>query len=226
MTYILHIESTSTVCSVAISNGSELIAIKELNNGYSHAENIHVFIQALLKEQGISAQQLKAIAVSSGPGSYTGLRIGFSAAKGLAYVLNIPLISIDTLKALCVFVKKQVQEQAVLIPMIDARRMEVYCAGYDTTLNSVFAPKAVILNNESIQEFPSHKLLCFFGDGMPKAKTLLQQLPQVHFIDNILPSAEALIPIAYQKFQAKEFEDIAYSEPFYLKNFFFQSSQK
>lgn len=226
MAYLLHIESTSTVCSVAISNNDKLIAVKELNNGYTHAENVHVFIQQLLKEQHISVSELKAISVSSGPGSYTGLRIGFSTAKGLAYALNIPLISVDTLKSLCVLVKDRTTTEAVLVPMTDARRMEVYCAGYDTFLKPVFAPKALILNEESIRQFSFDTPVYFFGDGMPKAKTLLLQIINGHFIDNILPSAVALIPIAFQKFLAKDFEDMAYSEPYYLKNFFFQSSQK
>lgn len=226
MAYLLHIESSSTVCSVAISDNENLIAIKELNNGYTHAENLHLFIQELLKEQNLKPTELAAISVSSGPGSYTGLRIGFSAAKGMAYALNIPLITIDTLKALTAIAIEQKKEDALFIPMMDARRMEVYCAAYTSQLNEVIAPKALIINEGSIQDFLVGKALYFFGDGMPKAKYLLQQLHHAQFIENILPSAKALVRLAFDKYQAKDFADTAYSEPSYLKEFFFNTPQK
>ncbi len=226
MAYFLHIESSSTVCSVAISDNENFIALKELNNGYTHAENLHVFIQELLKEQNINSSELIAVSVSSGPGSYTGLRIGFSAAKGLAYALNIPLITIDTLKALSVFAVEQINDDTLFIPMMDARRMEVYCAAYDKHLNHVIDQKALILTEDSVQEFLLGKPLYFFGDGMPKAKDLLAALPRVHFIENVLPSAKSLVKLAFEKYQAGDFADTAYSEPNYLKEFFFHASTK
>ncbi len=226
MAYILHIESTSTVCSVAISKDTELLSLKELNNGYTHAENLHVFIEQALSECNLKANDLNAISVSSGPGSYTGLRIGFSAAKGLAFALNIPLITIDTLKALSVATIQQTKEEAVFIPMMDARRMEVYCAGYDNKLKEVLSVQALVLNEESIKAFEINKPLYFFGDGMPKAKELLMQLPQAHFIENVCASATHMITLAFEKYNAKDFADVAYSEPNYLKEFFFHTAKK
>lgn len=226
MAYLLHIESTSTVCSVALSQKEQLLAVEELNDGYSHAENLHVFIQKLLSNNHISSKDLSAVSVSRGPGSYTGLRIGFSAAKGLTYALNIPLISIDTLQALSFLAITKEKHDALYCPMIDARRMEVYTAIYNKELNSLRTAQAIVLNDESIQTFPTEKEIYFFGDGMPKAKELLQTLPNAHFIDGIVPSAKALINLAFEKYTKKEFEDVAYSEPFYLKEFYFTSPKK
>lgn len=226
MAYLLHIESASTVCSVALSNNAELVSIKELNNGYTHAENLHVFIDQLLNEASLKPTDLNAISVSSGPGSYTGLRIGFSAAKGMAYALQIPLISIDTLKALSIQAMNQTQEQTALYcPLIDARRMEVYCSVYDNLLNEVQPLQALVLNEESIKVFNLNKSIYFFGDGMPKAKGLLEHIPQSCFIENIAASASSMIELAYKKYQAQKFEDVAYSEPNYLKEFFFTTTK-
>lgn len=226
MAYLLHIESTSTVCSVAISKDAQLLSLKELNNGYTHAENLHVFIEQALVETKLKPCDLNAISVSSGPGSYTGLRIGFSAAKGLAFALQIPLITIDTLKALSVSALLHIKEEAVIIPLMDARRMEVYCAAYDNQLNEILSVQALVLNEESIKVFNLNKPLYFFGDGMPKAKELLQQLPQTHFIENINASAAFMIQLVFEKYMKKEFVDVAYSEPNYLKEFFFQTTKK
>lgn len=226
MAYLLHIESTSTVCSVSISKDADLLSLKELNNGYTHAENLHVFIEQALSECNLKAKDLKAISVSSGPGSYTGLRIGFSAAKGLAFALNIPLITVDTLKALSVAAIQQIKEEAIFIPMMDARRMEVYCAAYDNNLKEVLPLQALILNEESIKAFVLNKSLYFFGDGMPKAKELLQLLPQANFIENVCASAVNMITLAFEKYNSKDFADVAYSEPNYLKEFFFHPAKK
>jgi tRNA threonylcarbamoyladenosine biosynthesis protein TsaB len=224
--YLLHIESTSTVCSVAISKNADLLTIKELNNGYTHAENLHVFIDELLKENALKPIDLQAISISSGPGSYTGLRIGFSAAKGLAYALQIPLISIDTLKALTVSAIKKTKGDVLFCPLMDARRMEVYCAVYTDTLNDIIPLQALVLTEESIKAFDLQKQIYFFGDGMPKAKELLQTLPRTFFIDDISASASSMIDLAYAKYQAKDFLDVAYSEPNYLKEFFFTTAKK
>lgn len=226
MAYILHIESTSTVCSVAISKHVDLVAIKELNNGYTHAENLHVFINDILKENNLNPSDLNAVSISSGPGSYTGLRIGFSAAKGLAYALQIPLISIQTLKALAVAAIKKTNAETLFCPMMDARRMEVYCNVYDNQLNEIIPLQALVLNEESIKTFDLNKPIYFFGDGMPKAKELLQTIPNSYFIDDVTASASHMIDLAYEKYQAKQFEDVAYSEPNYLKEFFFTTAKK
>ncbi len=225
MAYILHIESTSTVCSVALSHQTDLLAVKEVNNGYTHAENLHVFIERILEEASVSASQLNAVSVSSGPGSYTGLRIGFSAAKGLAYALNIPLIIVDSLKALTVLALTKNKQNAFYCPMTDARRMEVYTALYTHELKEISAPNALVLSEESIQQFNNNPVY-FFGDGMPKAKELLQTLTESHFIEAIVPSAEAMITTAYGHYLNKEFADTAYAEPAYLKEFFFTTSKK
>ncbi len=227
MAYILHIESTSTVCSVALSHNENLVAIKELNNGYTHAENLHLFIQDVLKEAGITTQQLNAISVSNGPGSYTGLRIGFSAAKGLAYALQVPLITIDTLQALTVMALKKTNANSLYCPMLDARRMEVYCALYAQDLKEVLPVNAMVLNEESTKTFAKQQeAIYFFGDGMPKAKTLLSTLANARFIENITASAGSLISLSWEKYQKKEFADTAYAEPNYLKEFFFTSAKK
>lgn len=226
MAYILHIESTSTVCSIALSDKDALLALKELNNGYTHAENLHLFIQDVLKEAGITAQQLNAVSVSNGPGSYTGLRIGFSAAKGLAYSLQIPLITIETLQALTVRALEITSTGALYCPMLDARRMEVYCALYTQQLEEALPVNAMVLNEESIKIFAKKEAVYFFGDGMPKAKALLSALPNAHFIEGIHASATSLASLAWQKYQRKEFADTAYAEPNYLKEFFFTSAKK
>ena len=226
MAYLLHIESSSTVCSVAISNDDKLIAIKELNNGYTHAENLHVYIEQLLKEVSLQAKDLSAISVSSGPGSYTGLRIGFSAAKGLAYALQIPIITVDTLKALSAIAINKANKEAFYCPLLDARRMEVYTALYDNNLNETLSVRALVLNEESIQVFNQNKNIYFFGDGMLKAKNLLQTLPNIYFIENITASASSMIGLAFQKYKVQDFADIAYVEPNHLKEFFFTSAKK
>ena len=221
MAYILHIESTSTVCSVAVSENETLIAIKEINNGFSHAENLHVFIRDLLQQSHLNITQINAISVSSGPGSYTGLRIGFASAKGLAYALNIPLIKVDTLKSLSKNVIDSVKKDAYYCPLIDARRMEVYYALHTYDLKENQKPNNLVMTPESINVFDLDKSIYFFGDGLEKSKLLLNTLNDFCFIENIMPSAKYLISLAFQKFKESDFEDLAYAEPFYLKDFYF-----
>lgn len=203
------------------------MALKEINAGYTHAENLHVFIKELLQEQEITVAQLQAISVSSGPGSYTGLRIGFATAKGLAYALRIPLLVVDTLKVMSSLAVKQYPGASLYCPMLDARRMEVYTALYTRDLELQMAPAALVLDEVSIGCFREPDTsVCFFGDGMPKAKTLLEGIPFSHFSEGIHPSSEAMIPLAWQKFLNKDFADTAYAEPFYLKDFFFTTAKK
>lgn len=214
--YILHIDSTTKVCSVALSKEGALLKLVEIDSEkLSHSEKLHLFIQQSLEEAGITIKELQAIAVSKGPGSYTGLRIGVSAAKGLAYGLDIPLISVNTLDAMASAVQSTVESDAVLIPMIDARRMEVFSSIHQngSCLEKV---SAVVLDEQSFENY-AKETVYFFGDGAAKAVETLN--PSFKFIDGIKTSAANLIDISWSKFQTKTFEDVAYFEPFYLKDF-------
>lgn len=196
-----------------------MIFCRELDSGFTHAENLHIFIEDALKASGITPRDLTAIAVSKGPGSYTGLRIGVSTAKGLAYALNIPLISVDTLRVMSASAKEIVTDSAFYCPMIDARRMEVYTAVYDVQLNQHLPVEALIVDERSIEKFKSYTKIYFFGDGMSKCREILQNLSNAVFIENIVPSAKHMCALSYQKFIGSKFEDVAYFEPFYLKDF-------
>lgn len=220
MTHILCIETSTTVCSVCVTADDKVLAQKEINNGFSHAENLHIFMEEVLKEANLAIKQINAVAVSKGPGSYTGLRIGVSAAKGLCYALQIPLISIDTLQSMAYAVSHEKNEDAFYAPMLDARRMEVYCAVYDTNLETITPVNALVLDEKSIEIFNVDKPIYFFGDGMPKAKQLLQEIKNSFFIEDIFPSAENMASLSFTKFKQNNFEDVAYFEPFYLKEFF------
>lgn len=219
MAYILHIETATTVCSVALSENDRIIFSKELDEGFTHAENLHLFIQEGLKKTNIESKDLAAVAVSKGPGSYTGLRIGVSSAKGLAYALSIPLISVDTLQVMASMAFGKVKHEAFYCPMIDARRMEVYTNVYDQFLKTQSETRALIVDENSIESFKQYPTIYFFGDGMPKCKDLLSTLTNAHFIEDIKPSATYMVKLAYSKFVSKAFEDVAYFEPFYLKDF-------
>ena len=225
MAYILNIETSTTVCSVSISKNGELISFKEINNGYTHAENLHVFIEDVIKDSSITINQLNAIAISKGPGSYTGLRIGVSAAKGLAFSLNIPLIALDTLQIMTNSCVNTTEEIAVYCPMIDARRMEVYTSIYDKNLDQLLETEALIVDETSISKFSEYEKIYFFGDGMQKCKDVLRSLPNANYIDPVIPSSKAMCDLAFKKFCNKQFEDVAYFEPFYLKDFLILSKK-
>ena len=215
MTYILNIETATKNCSVSLTKNGEIILCKEIaEQGYSHAERLHVFIEEILRESGVRATDLKAIAVSKGPGSYTGLRIGVSTAKGLCYALEIPLISVDTLQVMA----KQVSvEKGLIIPMIDARRMEVYSAVFDTKHNKIMEVQAEVLTLDSYSEMTEN--LYFIGDCQEKCKTVLTK-DHFHFLPQVVfPSANEMSTLSYDKFLKNDFEDVAYFEPFYLKDF-------
>lgn len=217
MHYILNIETATKNCSVSIAANGKTLVCKEISElGYSHAEKLHLFIQDVIQEAAISFSQLSAIAVSQGPGSYTGLRIGVSAAKGLSYALQIPLISVDTLLALA----HQVSENdGLIIPMIDARRMEVYSAIFDSNKQKIREVQAEIISEESFAAI-SDKIY-FIGDSNEKVKSVLTKSNFV-FLDAIqYPSAKEMSTISYQKYLDKDFEDVAYFEPYYLKDFLF-----
>lgn len=223
MAYILNIETSTTNCSVSLSHKGETLVLKEdYGNGYSHAEKLHVYVDEVLKEAKISTLQLDAIAVSKGPGSYTGLRIGVSAAKGLAFALNIPLISVSTLEALAHQVKA---DSGLIIPMLDARRLEVYSAIFDTQFNSIRAIEAQVLNETSFQSYLSKNKVYFIGDGVAKTKALLDNNNAV-FIENKLPSADQMSALSFNKYKKSDTEDVAYFEPYYLKDFVAIKSKK
>jgi tRNA threonylcarbamoyladenosine biosynthesis protein TsaB len=214
---ILNIETATTNCSVSIAQEGLVVAFKEIAElNYSHAEQLHVFIQEVLLEAAISLSDIKAIAVSKGPGSYTGLRIGVSAAKGLCYALNIPLIAIPTLKSLSLQCQPKAGE--VVLPMLDARRMEVYISAYDHKGEELHPTEAKILEENSLSEWiASYSKVYFIGSGAQKAF-------EVHHQSNIsvlatLPSAKEMAGLSFQKYVAKDFEDVAYFEPYYLKDF-------
>tara|TARA_R110000751_G_scaffold113854_3_gene213258 strand:+ start:261714 stop:262385 length:672 start_codon:yes stop_codon:yes gene_type:complete len=221
--YILNIETSTTNCSVSLSHKGETLVLKEdYGNGYSHAEKLHVYVDEVLKEAKISTLQLDAIAVSKGPGSYTGLRIGVSAAKGLAFALNIPLISVSTLEALAHQVKA---DSGLIIPMLDARRLEVYSAIFDTQFNSIRAIEAQVLDETSFQSYLSENKVYFIGDGVSKTKALIDNNNAV-FIENKLPSADQMSALSFNKYKKSDTEDVAYFEPYYLKDFVAIKSKK
>lgn len=182
--------------------------------GYSHAEKLHVFIEEILKEAGITVRDLKAIAISKGPGSYTGLRIGVSAAKGLCYALQIPLISVDTLQVLA---QKVTQNDGLIIPMIDARRMEVYSAVFDSNHQKIMEVQAEVLTEESYADIT--ETIYFVGDCQEKCQTVLTKHNFVFLPEIVFPSANEMSAISFEKFTKNDFEDVAYFEPFYLKDF-------
>ena len=216
MAFILNIETSTKNCSVSLSKNGKVIALKELNDGnYSHAEKLHVFIDDVLKEANINMQQLNAVAISKGPGSFTGLRIGVSAAKGLCFALDIPMISIDTLKGLALQVAI---DNGYIISMLDARRMEVYSAIFDMNYNQIRGTEAQILDETSFQNYLENQQVHFIGDGVPKTKELISH-PNAIFVKGKLPSANEMGMLAFQKFEQNDFENSAYFEPFYLKDF-------
>ena len=214
---ILHIETSSKNCSVAISDGEELLCLcEEVSENYKQSESLHTFVQWALEGAKITLQDLDAISLGKGPGSYTGLRIGASSAKGFCFGLEIPLIAVNSLETMIEpFLNKGYD---LIIPLIDARRMEVYCANFDGKSGEMLTEtEAKILDGSSFQEFDDKKII-FVGDGAKKAKEILQ-LSTAEFDDTIFPSAKYLIKKASDKFNKKEFEDVAYFEPFYLKDF-------
>ncbi|UMB52722.1 tRNA (adenosine(37)-N6)-threonylcarbamoyltransferase complex dimerization subunit type 1 TsaB [Lutibacter sp. A64] len=222
MAYILNIETATKNCSVSLAKDGKTIALKELNDGgYSHAEKLHEFIQLVIDESKISLSDLNAIAVSKGPGSYTGLRIGVSAAKGLCFALNIPLISINTLQSLA---QSITVSEGYIIPLLDARRMEVYSAVYANNKN-VRDVQAEIIDETSFDDYLSKDTVYFLGDGAEKCKNSIIH-KNANFIDNKFPSANEMSALSYIKYKKNDIEDVAYFEPFYLKDFVVTTAKK
>ena len=215
MSVILNIETATKNCSVSLAQNGNTIVCKQISGeGYSHAEKLHVFIEQVVSESGKSFVDVDAIAVSRGPGSYTGLRIGVSAAKGLCYALGIPLIAVDTLKILAA--QANVKD-GVIIPMLDARRMEVYSAIYSSDLTEIRETRAEIITADSFSEISGNAYL--LGDANEKCKTELRNPNFIFLDDAVFPSADEMSALSFQKFENTEFEDVAYFEPFYLKDF-------
>lgn len=228
MEFVLHIETATSLCGVALFSNGKLFTERLEMNGMNHAEKLHVFMEDVMKAAGIKPQDLTAISVSEGPGSYTGLRIGVSAAKGLAFALNKPLILCSTLAIMANGVKQQLNGEPgayILCPMLDARRMEVYTAAYNKNLEIINPPSAVIVDDNWKQTIPSGSPVYFFGDGMPKSKDVLQ-LSDAHFVENVLPLPAYALDLISEKIRLKLFSDVAYAEPAYLKPYFFATPKK
>lgn len=217
MIVLLNIETATKNCSVSLSVDGKLVGLKEIaEENFSHAEKLHVFVEELLAEKGYVMKDLSAIAVSQGPGSYTGLRIGVSAVKGLCYGLTIPMIALDTLQILA---KQVIVEKGIIVPMIDARRMEVFCATFSNTWSLCESIEAKVIDESSFSELKGGLPVYFVGDGAMKCAEVLDA-PNFHFCPEIVyPSAREMVELSYAKYQAKDFVDVAYFEPYYLKDF-------
>jgi tRNA threonylcarbamoyladenosine biosynthesis protein TsaB len=222
MAFILNIETATALCSVALSVDGNVIALRETLEEKSHASMLTVFVEQLLKEKNLSISDLDAVAVGKGPGSYTGLRIGVSAAKGLCYGANIGLIAVNTLTVLfqsaLLSLKGNFKEDALFCPMIDARRMEVFTCLYNSAVIEMEPVSAKIIDVDSFRSWLDQNEIYFFGSGMEKCRSVINH-NNARFIDDIYPHANALAQLAEIKYSKKEFEDIAYFEPFYLKDF-------
>jgi tRNA threonylcarbamoyladenosine biosynthesis protein TsaB len=218
---ILNIETSTETCSVAVAQDGGIIFEKINNEPNSHTKYLAKFVEEALSFAESHAIPLDAVAVSSGPGSYTGLRIGVSTAKGICYGKNVPLIAIPTLKLLCVkpLLSDDIEdENALLCPMIDARRMEAYTAIYDRALREVREVKAEVIDANTYNEWLDKGLVYFFGNGAEKCKEIINH-PNARFIDNVVPTAKSMLPLAELAIAKGQYEDVAYFEPFYLKDF-------
>lgn len=227
MALILHIETATEVCSVALSENENVLAFRETKDTNVHSKKLTVYIESLFTKTKRNFNELQAVTVSKGPGSYTGLRIGVSVAKGICYGLEIPLVSICTLQAMAYgFLKKHnVSGEDWLCPMIDARRMEVYTAFYNSRAEEVKTVSAEIIEKESFKSELEGRIVYFFGNGAAKCKTLITH-PSAKFVEEIYPSAINLVQLAYKKYLAGQFENTAYFEPFYLKDFIATTPKK
>ena len=234
MALILSIETGTDVCSVALANDGELMALRESDEGRDHARKVAVFVDELLRETGVQPDDLDAVAVGMGPGSYTGLRIGVSFAKGMCYALNIPLLAVGSLDALMEVAREDFDagiidleddewQSAYLCPMVDARRMEVYTRLFDAQGNALTDVSAEVVTADSFSEWRgSHRRFVIFGNGAKKCAELLSDAEYIE----VAPSARGIVRLAEEAFNAGRVEDIAYFEPFYLKDFIVIPSKK
>jgi tRNA threonylcarbamoyladenosine biosynthesis protein TsaB len=219
MALILSLETSATTCAVALHRGRELVSALEINESQAHAAKLAVLIRDIFNESGFEMRQLGAIAVSAGPGSYTGLRIGTSTAKGICYAQGIPLIAINTLDVLAFHFREQsAVKKGLFCPMIDAKRMEVYCQVTDANLAVIQPVEAKVVDETAFRELLEDHEMFFFGDGAAKCRAVITHNHAV-FVDNIRPEASTLGKMASEKFEKKEFEDLVSFTPFYLKDF-------
>jgi tRNA threonylcarbamoyladenosine biosynthesis protein TsaB len=218
MATILNIETSTEVCSVALAKDGKLFFKKEETEGLNHSKLLTVFIEDIFKENNIDLKELDAVAVSKGPGSYTGLRIGVSVAKGLCYGLNIPLIAIDSLEVLGFHAALNTNEEMLFCPMIDARRMEVYTALYNAQGKEIKPVSAEIIETDFLSELLKDNKILFFGNGAEKCKEQITH-PNASFDGPTKTSAQYMLTLTEEKYINKQFEDLAYFEPYYLKNF-------
>jgi len=222
MSYILNIETATKNCSVSVAKDGTTIVCREMaEQGYSHAEKLHVFIEETVREARIAFSELNAIAVSQGPGSYTGLRIGVSAAKGLCFALNIPLIAVDTMAILA---SRVVVADGLIVPMIDARRMEVYSAIFNKKHEKIRNTEAEIIDEDSFSG--CNETVYFVGDCSEKCQTVLKQSNFIFRDDIVYPSAKEMSGLSFEQFQKGDFVDVAYFEPLYLKDFMIAPPKK
>lgn len=223
MAIILNLETATKICSVVLTKNEKVLAKRELNEKNVHAAVLTPFIEEVVKEVGIKLQDLDAVAVSKGPGSYTGLRIGVSTAKGLCYSLDKPLISVGTIESLAHYAAQQLADSITpnhqIYPMIDARRMEVYTAPFSSDLKQLSDVAPLIFDENTFSNLKQDQKLILVGDGSAKTKELFSDNPQIEIHEDILCSAEGMVSIAEEKFNHQDFEDVAYFEPFYLKEF-------
>jgi tRNA threonylcarbamoyladenosine biosynthesis protein TsaB len=222
MALILQIETATQTCSVALSENGKLLHVLEQTERNIHASSITLFIEELFKQSNKKISDLNAVAVSMGPGSYTGLRIGVSTAKGICFALDIPLIGINTLAAMSSgFIDNcfSVNKYALFCPMIDARRMEVYCAVFNSENQVLSATEAKIIENQAFDDLFRDHVIYFFGDGASKCEDILSQNLNARVMDDFTNSATHLTKLAFDKYIQKQFEDVAYFEPYYLKDF-------
>lgn len=223
---LLCIETSGKNCSVALFEGLQLVSIREVHTEqFSHSENLHVFIEQVLKESNLHPKAIKAIAISAGPGSYTGLRIGVATAKGLCYGWDIPLIALPTLRILAEQVSYEFTDIEYIIPMIDARRMEVFTAVYSHDFSPILGERAEILTESTFDTYLNKGKTIFLGDGITKFQAICKH-KNAYFWENKFPSAKQMGRLALEKYQAQAFENIAYFEPFYLKEVYLVKSNK
>ncbi len=221
---ILSIETSTSMCSVALHTNGVCDDCIEINEQNAHSSKLTVLIEQLLEQNNVHIADCDAIAISGGPGSYTGLRIGTSVAKGLCYAANVPLIAVDTLQALALACKGMIEsenysgDKIIFMPMIDARRMEVYSSQWSMDMEELSETQPLIVDHNTIETFDSANTYVLCGDGSAKCKDLLNA-PHIHFVENCNTTAQTVGTLAYEKFQKNQFEDVAYYEPFYLKEF-------
>lgn len=228
MALLLALETSTNVCSIALYNGQQLLGASELQIEKSHSSHITVMVSQLVENCGATLHDLSAVAVSGGPGSYTGLRIGTSTAKGLCYSLDIPLLEVSTLYGLAVQVIGVTPNPAqyLFCPMLDARRMEVYTCLLNHELQEINPIQPVVLDAHTFENNLAQQPVIFFGSGAPKFQELVKDNPNALFVEGIVPSAKTIGMLAYDKYNQQAFEDVAYYEPFYLKDVYIAKASK